>query len=51
MADFIKRMNKVREARRKTTDPAELQKLDYIEAEIREDYRQAIACGIVEGEC
>ena len=52
MKDFIKRMNKVQEARANTSDPAELQKLDYVEAKIREDYREAIACGLItEGEC
>ena len=50
MEDFIKRMRKVQEARKNTKDPAEHQRLDYIEEQIREDYRQAIACGIMEGE-
>ena len=51
MSDFIKRMEKVEDARANTNDPAELQKLDYIEEQIREDYRQAVACGIMEGVC
>ena len=50
MEDFIKRMRKVRKARQETNDPAELQKLDYVEEQIRADYREAIACGIMEGE-
>jgi len=47
MSDFIKRMNKVEEARKNTNDPAELRRLDMIEAQIREDYRTAIECGMI----
>ena len=49
MADFIKRMNKINDARANTSDPAELQRLDYLEQEVREDYRTAIECGLIEG--
>lgn len=51
MSDFIKRMEKVEESRANTKDPAELQKLDYVEEQIRQDYREAVACGIIEGVC
>ena len=46
MSDFIKRMDKVQEARANTNDPAELQRLDYIEEQIRQDYRDAIEMGV-----
>lgn len=47
MKDFIKRINKLQDARANTNDPAELRKLDMVEAQIREDYRTAIECGLI----
>lgn len=47
MKDFIKRINKVQESRRNTNDPVELQKLDYVEEQIRADYREAVRCGLI----
>ena len=47
MKDFERRIDKVQESMRKTTDPAEKQRLEYIMEEIKADYRTAIECGLI----
>lgn len=47
MKDFERRIDKVKDAMQRTTDPAEMQRLEYIMEEIKADYRTAIECGLI----